>query len=526
MPQTKGGLSAAYLPEYSPEARQANEEYQSALARLTDALNARKGRIIDPVMMSMAAGFLTPGQTGSFGESLGRVAGELPKAIQAEEQEQAQLAKAGLDVAGQNIALQRMREGDRMKRSMMSSLGIGPSGAPMSGQQPSGGLPQPSGAQARPGGISPQVAQALSMAAADPNVSAADLAKMRIDLERGARKPTEGGMYDLDTSVFTPRPGMAPVKRQLYNFPDLGQIEIPPSLAAKHEEAMLSRDPVRLLEIETEIVKGPQAKPAAPAPGAETGVGPGTKPTVTGIRSQADIEAEKQARSAMAKGRAETEVEREKGVLAKGDAATQTIQLAQNLQTLASAPDAKEIFGLARQSEEGMAMVANLLGSGIGLPGGMSVGIPELPEIYKALRMTEEQQVRYQFFLQQAREMAIKMSEFAKGSVSNYEQTLFSQASVNENDLPATIMMKAQAMGARAEFDKQRAELLESGKYDSIGQLKRSPEYKRMKQELDNMYQRILQDNGYLPKNAKAPSGRSLSADQIREEARKRQQGF
>ena len=269
MPQTKGGLSAAYLPEYSPEARQANEEYQSALARLTDALNARKGRIIDPVMMSMAAGFLTPGQTGSFGEALGRVAGELPKAIQAEEQEQAQLAKAGLDVAGQNIALQRMRESDRMKRNIMSGLGIGPSGAPMQSQQPSGGLPQPSGAQARPGGISPQVAQALAVAAADPNVSAADLAKMRIELERGAQRPTEGGIYDVDRNIFTPRPGMAPVKRQLYNFPELGQVEIPPSLAAKHEEAVLSGDPVRLLEIETEIVKGPQAKPAAPAPEAE-----------------------------------------------------------------------------------------------------------------------------------------------------------------------------------------------------------------------------------------------------------------
>jgi len=512
MPQTKGGLDAAYLPETSMEAREANEQYQAALARLTEALDARKNRVIDPVMMSVAAGFLGPTQTGSFGEALGRVAEGLPKAVQAEEAEQAELAKAGLGVAQQNIALQRMREADRAKRAIARGIGARPPGGALGsgmGTKPplGGALPGPSG------GFRGMTGEDYAgILAVDPSVDPAAMMEKLTEFQRGAQKPTEGGIYNLDTGAFTPRPGMAPVKRQLYNFPELGQVEIPPSLAAKHEEAVLSGDPVRVLEIETQIVKGPQAKPAEPA----SGVAPGAKPAATGIRSQADIEAEKQATSALAKGRAETEVGRQKDILEKGDRATQAIQLANNLEQLASAPDAKEFLGLARQNDEVMAMITNLLGSGIGLPGGMSVGIPELPEIYKALRLTEDQQTRYQFFLQQAREMAIKMSEFAKGSVSNYEQTLFSQASVNENDLPATIMMKARAMAARAEFDKQRAELLDSGKYSSVGELKRSPEYKRILQELDSKYQRLLQTSGYLPKNAKAPSGGGLTADQIR----------
>ena len=526
MPQTKGGLSAAYLPETSQEAMQANEQYQQALSRLTSALDARKNRIIDPVMMSMAAGFLTPGQTGSFGEALGRVAGELPKAIQTEEQEQAQIAKSGLDVASQNIALQRMREGDRMKRNMMLGLGIGPSGTPMAGQQPKGGLPQPAGAQARPGGISPKIAQALAMMAADPNVSAAELAKMRIELERGAFKPTEGGSYDADTGVFTPRPGMAPVKRQLYNFPELGVVEISPALAARHDEAVASGDPMEVLKVETEISEGP----SRPAPRTQGRIEPTDEEAisvnVTGrrprLRSAADIEAEAARTKKQAEIEGQTEGERKANILTKGDAAGPTIQLAENLTTLASAPDAKEIFGLARQSENGVAMLASLLGSGIGLPGGMSVGIPELPEIYRALALTEDQQRRYQFFLQQAREMAIKMSEFAKGSVSNYEQTLFSQASVNENDLASTIIMKSNAMKARAEFDKARADLLDSGQFRTMGELKKSPQYQRLKRDLDRKYQRILQDNGMLPKSAQTPSGVSLSADQIRAESEAR----
>ena len=526
MPQTKGGLSAAYLPETSMEAMQANEQYQEALARLTEALDARKNRVIDPVMMSVAAGFLGPTQTGSFGEALGRVAEGLPKAVQAEEQEKAQIAKSGLDVASQNIALQRMREGDRMKRNIMLNMGIGPSGAPMDAQQPRGGLPQPAGAQARPGGLSPKIAQVLAMMAADPNVSAAELAKMRIDLERGAFKPTAEGSYDADTGVFTPRPGGSPVERQLYNFPELGVVEISPALAARHDKAVASGDPMEVFKVETEISEGP----SLPAPRTQGRVAPTDEEAISvnvtgrrpGLRSTADIEAEVARAKKQGEVEGQTEGERKANILTKGDAATASIQVADQLLGIATAPDASAFLGLARQNDEMTAMIVKLLGTGIGLPGGMSVGIPELPATFMALKLSPDQMTRYQYFLQQAREMGIKMAEFAKGSVSNYEQTLFREASINEDDLAGTVIMKAKEMKARAEFDKARADLLDTGRYKTIGQLKRSPEYQRLKRNLDQTYKSLLQGQGFLPKNAPTPSGVSLSADQIRAESEAR----
>ena len=128
--------------------------------------------------------------------------------------------------------------------------------------------------------------------------------------------------------------------------------------------------------------------------------------------------------------------------------------------------------------------------------------------------------------------MAIKMSEFAKGSVSNYEQTLFSQASVNENDLPGTIRMKAEAMKVRAEFEKERAALLRSkdanGKrrFSTTDDLYDSADYENIVAKLYKKYEAILNQNGLLGQAREVapatPSGGRLSADEISNEATRR----
>ena len=50
-------------------------EYTAAQQEARDILEQRNNRLFDPTYLAMAQGFFAPTKTGSFGESLGNVAG-------------------------------------------------------------------------------------------------------------------------------------------------------------------------------------------------------------------------------------------------------------------------------------------------------------------------------------------------------------------------------------------------------------------------------------------------------------------
>jgi hypothetical protein len=100
-----------YLSGEDPEIIAANKRYQEAAARLSDSLNNRK-MLFDPTLLAMAEGFLAPTQTGSFGESLGKVAGKVGVAQEAEKNRQLALNEREVAVAGQGIELQRLKARD------------------------------------------------------------------------------------------------------------------------------------------------------------------------------------------------------------------------------------------------------------------------------------------------------------------------------------------------------------------------------------------------------------------------------
>ena len=90
---------------------EAYTKYEDAQKRLDDMLSQRENRLFDPVMLAMSQGFLAPTKTGSFGESLGNVAGAVAPAQAAEDKRLMDMAKMRLDVAQQglqtNIGLQQ-----------------------------------------------------------------------------------------------------------------------------------------------------------------------------------------------------------------------------------------------------------------------------------------------------------------------------------------------------------------------------------------------------------------------------------
>ena len=117
----------SYLPGTDPDIVEANRRYQEALDTLTQSLDTRKNRYFDPVMLAMAQGFLAPTQSGSFGESLGNVAGKVGPAEAAAMKEQQDIAQQKLGVATQGLELQRLKSRDA---ELAKYLGEGPTAGP------------------------------------------------------------------------------------------------------------------------------------------------------------------------------------------------------------------------------------------------------------------------------------------------------------------------------------------------------------------------------------------------------------
>ena len=125
---------AEYLSGEDPEIVAANKRYQDAVARLSNSLTNRK-MLFDPTLLAMAEGFLGPTQTGSFGEALGRVAGKVGAAQEAEQKRQLAFDEREVAVAGQGIELQRMkaRDAELLKYLDDSQPPSGPLAGPQAG---------------------------------------------------------------------------------------------------------------------------------------------------------------------------------------------------------------------------------------------------------------------------------------------------------------------------------------------------------------------------------------------------------
>lgn len=515
----------SYLPETSKEAQEANLAYQTALERLTKTLDARKNQTFDPIMMAMAAGFLGPTTTGSFGEALGRAAGQVSKAQEAQYGQDIEAAKSQMELAQAGLQLQRQRGLDRNTQAYLQRKGIEPTtlmqpgGAKPEGQ-PSGGLP--SGRSAAPSG-------GLRVMDPDPTfMSETDYVAMNQNAGKSIGellaeyqekfgkhrfiKGDSGNLIDRQTGMLVPTTTGPNVTRQIIGLEDLGQVEMSQFNAMRLDEARRNGNPTEYYKIVEEVTgrtglapktvaekpAGSPAgappstdepapitrKPGAPAEGAPSGRAPG-------IRSKADIAAEEAAATEQARERAKSlEAQREDIMKRGGNTARNSITTANLLTSFASMPDAKDMFGLASQGNL-LPNIVGLLQAGIGLPGG-SINIAGLEDFYRNQKLQPEQLERYRLALQQMRTMNIAMSEYAKGSVSNYEQGLFGEASINERDLPGTILLKAEALRARAEFDREIAELARRNPKLNVEQIKDLGGYKIAEDKLNTRYRDLI----------------------------------
>jgi len=548
-------VGVGYLPGNDPDAMEANRRYQEALNKLTQSLDARKNRLFDPVLLAAAEGFLGPTSTGSFGEALGRVAGKVGAAETARAKEEQELAAQQLAVAGQGLELERLKGRDRAigrylgepepPRGGLSTstapttalstgrpaqpTGGGLPGAPAASGEPSaapagGGLPsraasQMSGAtpkgfegvegvQVMPGNPDMMTGrQYIEMSRYDKNKSLPDLIKEANELDRKRFETKEGGIVDLTTGVFYQFPKGERVERQIPGYP--GTFKMSPKDSALLDLYQSTNDPKY-----HEIVRRLQNAP--PRPGE---VGPDGKPTKAGqqpvLQSEEDIKAQEARRGILEKSETEQEASRRKSIVEGGDMARDTLSTANMFRQFSDDPKAKDMFGIL-QNNKVSSGIAKLVETGIGVPG-YTVGIPEVQNVLRNAGLKDADIAKFQVAAMLMTQMQLKMSQYAKGSISNYEQGLFQRSGINAEDTPQSIRMKADMLTLRAQLDRRIArkydEMKKAAKGDlNVNEFKNSDWYQNEVEQYDKRLLEITSGNKRLP-GAPQPAPRSKGRD-------------
>jgi hypothetical protein len=247
------------------ESRLANQRYQDAYDKLTQAVEARSEKPwFDPTLLAAAQGFLAPTRTGNFFESIGNAAGTLGKAQEAEQTKSEELARMRLELAGMGV------ERARQQWIAKGYKDLGPVAGTQPGTQPA----------TQPGAISAQAA-AKGEKTEEPEISTSPTFKIGvaspvdeasiIQQYRAAGKPIsearleiaeqkrkriiekEGFIFNQNTGEITiiPTGTLAEV-----NIPDKGLVKVPVGVKQALESLEFT-DPQAYWKLVDRVVKGP-----------------------------------------------------------------------------------------------------------------------------------------------------------------------------------------------------------------------------------------------------------------------------
>jgi hypothetical protein len=220
-------------------------------------------------------------------------------------------------------------------------------------------------------------------------------------------------------------------------------------------------------------------------------------------QEERDVRLEQAKASAKSKG--ESEAARANTIYDAAAGAEETERQAMALRTFAEDPAAAKMFGLL--SRPGLwPAIGRLIETGVGA-NQFRVGIPELQTALTTAGLTTDEIAKYQTALQSMVNFQLRMSQFVKGAVSNYEQGLFQKASINQNDLPETIRMKSNMAIVLSDFARRKAELFENSGL-STTKFIRSNEYQKLLRDTNDKLEAMAGGKGVRRADKKNPSQR------------------
>jgi len=520
---------------------EADTKYQSALERIQAALTARENPSINPVMLAMAQGFLTPGKTGSFAEGLGGAAGNVIPVMAQRQKEsmdnaqmRLQLAQAEREQARKTQGLQFLNDRDQ---PTAPTTGGAPQGeTPTSGAPPKGDDSGPA-VQTSKGVLTPR--QIAKIIYTNPDLGKALQSEYTMNLE--ATSVQTGGSFDKRTNKYTPFGGKTTVPRFAPADPTTGRkamtIDMSEQDAIAYDDARTLGNYKVLSQLIDRYTKFPQPQSQlSQSAGVSSGVTPTevtpvNRPTsvASNILTPTDLKQQQELELASSKAESESlakaRAERTSTKINAGNDAGSRRQTAQVIQDLFQGEGMDQVTGVLERPGF-LTGVLKLAEDGISLGRGFGVSVPQVREIFTANKINLPKiagETRQQY--DQRVETVISKTQQAlslfaqvtfglrslaagQGSISNFEQIIFDRMGPTVRDTFQTIMAKSKHMEERAKFDESVKNALVDSNI-SFDKYSRTPEYTDLVKNYDNTIRGIYT-------NVKFPEPAKPTASQVK----------
>jgi hypothetical protein len=506
----QGGLNAVNQPAEIPVAPQETTEealykgdaterlrkqrlaYDAHLQRMIESFKGRTTNLgYDPKMLALSKGFLTPGKTGNFFESLGTAFGGYGEAAQEEqklklEDELTREKLLGLQLGQteKDYALEKELKGKQYLQDIVSGK-IGRTGAPRT--------------VARTDKLSVPDAYSLIEGAQDPQSG------VRITKEMIVAAPTKDTqailekLYDnQQKELKLEQEGFGSTKITL---PVIGEPTENITLNQAKEIEKLDRA-TRDMPLEERTAIFNQYYQDKGILGRRSVVSPTGKTT-----EQFETPQQRATRVA---GETETVKETAKSNVkdiefleTRRDSAVDQINDAKAVYSIATNPQTKNAFGIL--SRPG---VATAFGELVREPlkfGDISVGVSNIENIIRKAGGTQEEINAAAIVARNIAKLELGFSQAFKGQgqVSDNERLIVRNVGPQISDNPKVAALKAESIIARAEFDSalatKFAQWQESHPNGTVRQFKGSPEYNTVKTGYDNKLGNLLSKYGMTP---------------------------
>lgn len=483
----------ALLKESSEEKlRRQRATYDAHLQQMIDTFKGRTANLgYDPKLLAMSRGFLTPGKTGNFFESLGTAFGGYGEAAQEEQKlklddmlTKEKLLGLQLGQTKEDYALEKELKGKQYLQDVMSGK-IGRTGAPTT--------------VARTEKLSVPDAYSLIEGAQDPRRG------VRITKEMIVAAPNEKTQALLE-KLYDDQQKELKLEQEEFGstkitLPVIG--EPTENITIKQAREIEKLDmATRNMPIEERTAifnqyyldKGILGRRSVVSPTGKT-----TDQFETPQQRATRVEGEKET----AKETAKANVDDIKFLETRRDSAVDQINDAKAVYTIATNPQTKNAFGiLARPG------VVAAFGELIREPlkfGDISVGVSNIEKIIRTAGGTQEEINAAAIVARNIAKLELGFSQAFKGQgqVSDNERLIVRNVGPQISDNPKVAALKAESIIARAEFDNAMAtkfaQWQEGHPNGTVRQFKGSPEYNTIKVGYDNKLGNLLTKYGMTP---------------------------